>query len=111
MVVGHFVNLTKQERELLLVSPDHFGLLILAGQPRPWSPALVRQAGVAFDALSGRCQDETFGFGLLLQRLLGLVPPGVRYPVTPLRELEPRDRAAWLQRIKRGNLCVERLGK
>ncbi len=95
------VTLTKSERDLLLISPDWFGLLVLTGQPRPWPLELVRQAGEAFDVLSGRTQDEVFGFGLLLQRLLEAIPPGVRYPAQPLRELEPEDRAAWLKRLRR----------
>ena len=95
------MNLTETEKELLIQSPDYFGLLVLAGQPRPWSWKLVRFTGLAFEALSGRCQDEVFGFGLLLQRVLEVIPPGVRYPATPLREMEPGERAAWLRRFKR----------
>lgn len=95
------MTLTKRERDLLLISPDHFALLILSGQPRPWSVELVRQAGDAFDVLSGQTQEEVLGFGLLLQRLLEAIPTGARYPEIPLREMDQDDRARWMRRFKR----------
>jgi hypothetical protein len=66
------VNITKTERRLLTLAPERFAALILMDRPRPWSRADVRECGRVLAGLPAHEWDELRGFGLMLQRALGV---------------------------------------
>lgn len=93
------MKLTKTERSLLLLAPEVFAVLVLMEIPRPWTYPAAERAAKVWDKLPAQVAEDVFRFGVVLARVLVIIPVGVDYPDLPLRFMDEDDRAAWMRRI------------
>ncbi len=92
--------LTTFESRVLFLAPELFSILHLLGSPRPYDQESVAPAWDLWRALDDKRASEVTGWGLVLQRLFDVVPPGLPYPKKPLWRLPHCKRTAYLKRFQ-----------